>query len=287
MGNQESLFKKPITEVIEKRISVRTYLEQPLTPDIKDRLQAAFSSITGPFRVPVRFVLMESDLVLKEANVRLGTYGVIKGASAYVAAAVKKADRNLEELGYTLEELILYAASLGLGTCWLGGTFKKSQFAQAVKLKNDEILPCVTPIGYPSSRKRILDSVMRFSAGSKNRKEWRELFFLHDFATPLTQEEAGKYAVPLEMLRLAPSASNKQPWRIVKDDHGYHFFLQHTKGYAEHLAYDLQRVDMGIAMCHFALTAKETGMGGRWEMNEPGMGNIPHNTEYLVSWRET
>ena len=47
-----------------------------------------------------------------------------------------------------MESLILYATSLGLGTCWIGGTFKKGQFAKAIDLKGDEILPIVLPIGY-------------------------------------------------------------------------------------------------------------------------------------------
>lgn len=33
---------------------------------------------------------------------------------------------------------------------------------------------------------------------------------------PLEKEEAGNYEAALEMVRIAPSASNKQPWRILK-----------------------------------------------------------------------
>ena len=40
----------------------------------------------------------------------------------------------------------------------------------------------------------------------------------NSFAEPLTEEEAGDYQFPLEMLRLAPSAVNKQPWRVVADE---------------------------------------------------------------------
>ena len=130
-------------------------------------------------------------------------------------------------------------------------------------------MPCITPISYPSSRKSLIDSAMRFTAGSKNRKRWDELFFSCDFSHSLSESEAGKYTTPLEMLRLAPSASNKQPWRIVKDTNKSHFYLQHTKGYAKFLAYDLQRVDMGIAMCHFELTAKELGIDGKWQISDP------------------
>ncbi|MCO1603504.1 nitroreductase family protein [Desulfosporosinus nitroreducens] len=284
--SDEQLLGSSITEIVKKRISVRTYLEQPLKPEIQDTLRGFFSTSRGPFGGNVRFELIESDLARKESSVKLGTYGVIKGASTYVVAVVEKADRNLEDFGYSFEKVVLYATSLGLGTCWLGGTFKKSEFAKAIEQKDHEILPCISPIGYPSNRKSLIDSAMRFTAGSKNRKGWGELFFNSDFGHHLSKSAAGKYETPLEMLRLAPSASNKQPWRIVKDTNKSHFFLQHTKGYAKFMAHDLQRVDMGIAMCHFELTAKEQGISGKWQISDIGSISTPPDTEYLVSWVE-
>lgn len=127
---------------------------------------------------------------------------------------------------------------------------------------------------------------MRFSAGSNRRKVWGELFFQNDFQKLLTSEEAGSYRVPLEMVRLAPSASNKQPWRIIKNQNEYHFYLQHTPGYAKFLAYDLQRVDMGIAMAHFELTAQEQGIIGKWVITPQQDVIVPQNTEYIGSWQE-
>jgi hypothetical protein len=52
------------------------------------------------------------------------------------------------------------------------------------------------------------------------------------------------------------------------------------------MAYDLQRVDMGIAMCHFELTAKELGIVGKWKISDPGSISVPQDTEYVVSWVE-
>lgn len=282
----EMLFDTSITELIKKRLSIRTYIEQPLKPKMKEKLYEFFSSIKGPFGGTVRFAIIERDLALKAADAKLGTYGVIRGASTYIGAVVQKADRDLEDFGYSLEKVILYATSLGLGTCWLGGTFKKSEFAKAIEQTDQEILPCITPIGYPNSKKSLLDTAMRFVAGSKNRKGWAELFFNGDFSHGLSESVAGKYSTPLEMLRLAPSASNKQPWRIVKEMNKIHFYLQHTKGYTKMLAYDLQRVDMGIAMCHFELTAKELGIEGKWHISESGSISTPPDTEYVVSWVE-
>jgi len=286
MAGEQVFGTMPITKIIEKRLSVRTYLAQPLPSDVEEMLLEHFSKLKGPFGGTVRFNLIESDVALKESNAKLGTYGVIRGASTYVVAVVEKGNMNLEDYGYCLEEAILYATSLGLGTCWLGGTFKKSEFAKAVDQQDQEILPCITPIGYPSEKKSMIDSAMRFVAGSKKRKYWDELFFSNDFSHRLSQSKVGKYMSPLAMVRLAPSASNKQPWRIVKETNKSHFYLQHTKGYAKLMVYDLQRVDMGIAMCHFELTAKELGLEGKWQISDPGTIGKPEDTEYVVSWVE-
>jgi len=46
---------------------------------------------------------------------------------------------------------------------------------------------------------------------------------------------------------------------------------------------DLQRVDMGIAMCHFELTARSLGLHGQWTVEDPKL-KIAEGTEYTVSW---
>ncbi|ACL20617.1 nitroreductase [Desulfitobacterium hafniense DCB-2] len=273
---------------MKKRISVRTYKEEFLHPELKEKLNLAFKDNQGPFGGAVRFEFVERELAQKEGNIKLGTYGIIKGASSYVVAAIPEGKRDLEDFGYVLEKLILYATSLGLGTCWLGGTYTKNEFSKAIGLQAGEIMPCITPIGYPHQKRSLLESAMRLAAGSKNRKPWQELFFNQALGRPLTEAEADNYATPLEMVRLAPSASNKQPWRIIMAQGRAHFYLQRTKDYGKGLGFDIQRVDMGIAMCHFELAAKELGLPGQWQIIESkadaAESTIPPGTHYIVSW---
>jgi hypothetical protein len=70
------------------------------------------------------------------------------------------------------------------------------------------------------------------------------------------------------MVRIAPSASNKQPWRMLKDKNTklFHLFLQRTKNYPKMpFGIDMQTLDMGIAMCHFELTCRELAIEGYWQ----------------------
>jgi hypothetical protein len=112
------------------------------------------------------------------------------------------------------------------------------------------------------------------------------LFFDGDMNKPLSKDLAGEYATPLECVRLGPSASNNQPWRIVynKQQGIFHLYLKRTWGYDKFNGrVDLQRIDMGIAMCHFELGARETGLSGTWEVANTNLDI--GNAEYIVTWK--
>ena len=280
------IFTRPITEIIRSRSSVRTYRNQPLSREIREQIERYISELAGQSDARVRFQLIDSDVSLKESGAKLGTYGIIKGASSFVAAAVAKeySSNNIERLGYLFEKIVLLATSIGLGTCWLGGTLKREAFARAINLKDDELLPVITPLGYANKSMGLQDRMMRIIAGSKKRKGWDELFYDADFQHSLSQSEASAYATALEMVRLAPSASNRQPWRIVKARDVFDFYLSRTRGFKNLFSFDIQRIDIGIAMCHFELTLVEQGMAGGWTVQRPDVEGIPEHTEYIASW---
>jgi nitroreductase len=284
-----------ITSIIRKRFSCRTYLDRPLAAESRERLLDFMASLpAGPLGSSARFVLTTSTEADSDSLRGLGTYGFIRGAGAFLIGATAPAPNNLEDYGYLMERIVLLATALDLGTCWLGGTFTRSGFAQKIQATPDEIIPAVSPIGYIADPARARNSELRRRIGSERRLPWEQMFFQGTADRPLTREEAGEYAIPLDMLRLAPSASNKQPWRIVKDGSAWHFYVQRTRGYNSGIAHrflkipDLQRVDMGIAMCHFALTAAEMGLGGRWVVSPPpvagGDSQARAGREYTASW---
>jgi len=66
------------------------------------------------------------------------------------------------DLGYCLEKVVLEVTALGLGSCWLGGTFRRSRFARRIKLADDELLPVVIPLGYPAESGKTLGSPYPF-----------------------------------------------------------------------------------------------------------------------------
>jgi hypothetical protein len=207
---------------------------------------------------------------------------MITGASSYIIGIVDKDFKDICEFGYIFDKLILFATDLGLGTCWLGGTFNRSDFNQKAKLADNEYIPIVSPVGVKKESPRILESVVRAVIKADKRIAWDKLFFDNSTKTPLGKDKTSLYERPLEMLRLAPSASNKQPWRIIKSDNSYHFFLCRTKNYPMS-GFDMQKNDLGIAMCHFELTAKELGIEGSFVYKKDVI--TPYGWEYMTTWQ--
>jgi nitroreductase len=272
--------------MIRKRYSCRSYSDHPIEESVLQSFrQMVNAPQKGPFGNNPRFALISMNTFSRDEWKKLGTYGVIKNAHLYLAGMISPAPMATQDYGYCKEKLILKATQLGLNTCWLGGTFAISTFGHAAGMRRNELLPTITPIGYAAPRRSLTERVMRGFAGSDHRQPWSALFFNGSAANPLSPEEAGLYREALENVRLAPSASNKQPWRIIyeKNRNTFLFYLSRAFGYRHMRDVSLQEIDIGIAICHFELTVKELGLAGSWRQDDfaPQIKSL----EYVASWQ--
>jgi len=262
-----------IIETIQTRRSVRSYTGEPLRNEHVTQIKQYISGLQAPFGITARIELLHVHA--DEKPIKLGTYGFINGAGEYLALVYEDAPFAETAAGYLFEQAILFCTQLGLGTCWLGGSFSRSDFKKQIQLKANEKLRIVSPVGYISEKKRFIEKY--FVNADKNhasRKPFGALFFDKNFNTPLTETNAGVFQTPLEMVRLAPSANNKQEWRIILNDHALHFYKK------PYLNFD--SIDLGIALCHFELTCKELGIEGRFEvLKEHPAGD---KVQYVISW---
>jgi nitroreductase len=134
------------SDVIKKRSSIRTYDNRPLNETDSEKIKDYIKKLPAyPFGIMTHFNVLNIDNNGTEKQ-KLGTYGFIKGARSYITAATTRTQYSLEALGYQMEKIILYATSLNLGTCWLGGTFNRDAFANSLDLDKGEFLPIITSI---------------------------------------------------------------------------------------------------------------------------------------------
>ena len=280
-------FEKSIIKTIKKRISRRAYKDRKIEASklqkIKDILRNEF---TGPFGGKSRFELISCGNNDPTEKRRLGTYGFIRGGRSFIIGILEQEEKNIIDFGYSFEKIILKMTELGLGTVWLGGTFRYNQFAECTNLKENEYIAAVSPVGYSLKELKTFEKLIFWSIGARKRKPWSELFYLGDFSTPLTGNLAGKYSTALEMVRIGPSASNKEPWRIVKEkkSNTFHFYLHLTRKLTSNKLPAMKQMDMGIALSHFELTVNEQKIGGKWKKENPNIDTLGNNLYYIASW---
>lgn len=243
-------------EAIKTRRSVRNYTGVRLSEEHKTKLLHYIQDekkLTGPFGNKIHIVYKEvRDTNRKE---KLGTYGFIKNAPAYLINICHNNQENMIDLGFVFENLILFLQSNGVNTCWLGGTFHRKKLQLEQNFSGDEFIPVISPVGYSADSQHLVERIVRKGARSDSRKNFDDLFFYNDFKHRIVDPESRDL---LEYLRLAPSASNKQPWRVVICDTAIaHFFIDRTPKYGNSLGYDIQMVDMGIALSHYIKTSRK------------------------------
>lgn len=234
---------KDLDKVIADRRSVRTFnTREIMTEKEAEVLRAAFESANSPFGGKVAVVLKQFDT---EGTFRPSTYGTINGASWYFLMGTDSTTEAQLSLGFRMEQVVLTATSMGLGTCWIAATFKGTAFAKAADFPADIPLQVVMPVGYPAEKKSFKEKVMRAAIGSARRKPMSDLFIVG---------EDSEYYGPLEMMRLAPSSTNSQPWRAQVDGDTVYFYYVNKS--------EASVLDLGIGLSHFYLAAKEKGING-------------------------
>jgi hypothetical protein len=270
-------------EIILQRKSVRSFKTGGIPAPARKTLDEFLKTqTTGPFGNPVRLVLLDVDTAAGESLKQYGAYGLIKGAETYMAGCVVAGSGYAEDYGYCMEKAILEATRLGLGTVWLGGMLSRSKFGAKLAIKTNEVVPAVSPVGMPTDKRSLSDRLIRGFASSAKRKPFEEIFFKGSSLDPLTESAAAAQKDLLQAVRWAPSASNKQPWRLVLDGAVTHFYLDEDKLYnSKFVGVRIQGIDMGIAMAHYELVCRDLPQTGSWEIKQP---DFLTPWSYVISW---
>ena len=264
-----------IMEIIKARRSVRSFDEREIDPETLENLKSYAENIANPYGIPVEFRYLDA----KEHGL---TSPVVVGTEVYAAGKIPMEKNFSAAFGYSFELFVLKAWELGIGTVWMGGTMNRDAFEKAMEVQDGWVMPCSTPLGYAAKKMSVREKMMRTGIKADTRDDFEELFFSGSFDTPLTREKAGELEKAFEAVRLAPSAVNKQPWRVAVCGDAVHFYLKRSKGFGYDEKLDMQMIDMGIALCHFDLAAKELGINAQFELADP---KLCDDMEYVASYK--
>lgn len=271
-----------LIEAIKQRFSCRSFKLEKIDPLAKRELESYINNNRkGLFGEDVVIDIIEKSEE-SQKPMKLD-YGIINDHSNYIVGKVKSDALSRMSYGFVVEKAVIKATSLGLNTCWIG-YFDSNHFPE-VRLSKGFEIPSIVIVGY-EGRSNLGDKIIKLTVGAARRNDWNQLFFHNNFSTPLKRDDSGLFENSLEMLRLAPSSGNTQPWRVVLEGNKiFHFYKKpiskhyQTKG--------LHDVDMGIALAHFDLTSKFYNLGGDWE-RLPSKQVLDHSdVEYMISFIST
>lgn len=283
-------------EAMAARVSTRSFDGRPLEEGQMEALKASLALRQAEPTLSGRRVRLSLACVdLGDAPLKMGTYGLVSGVSAFIVPAVERGEGAMVDLGWALEAAVLDATALGISSCWIGGLFSRSAAAGFVRANDDEIVPALIALGYAAARRSLQDRIVTGMAKSRSRRPLEELAqVLEEWADDPAAAQAKQQSVApspelydeplrrcLEAVRIAPSASNKQPWRFIifPKEKGtassIGLYLNEDKLYNNALGEaKMQHIDIGIAMRHFADAAVETGFPGSWKLTQDLPPNI-------------
>lgn len=214
-----------LLEAIENRHSIRRYIERPLTEDMAEVLKTKIDELNEAGYLHIQLIQNEP-----KAYRGVFAYGKFSGITNYFVLAGRRADDLDERIGYYGEQLVLFAQTLGLNTCWTGLSYSKVR--NTYSLDSGEKIACYIAVGYGDSQ--------GVSHKTKSLSEVSNA----DEKTPQWFNDGVRAAL------LAPTAVNQQK-----------FFFEYKGGNkveARRLfsMIGYTQMDLGIAKCHFEIGAQ-------------------------------
>lgn len=235
-----------LLKAIDSRCSRRKYLPTPIDKDDIEKLNALLEQYNREGCTDMRMVLNNGGAW----NGLRNSYGMFSGVANYIGLIYKKNDfQALERMGYYGELWVLNATMLGLGTCWVGGSFKRALCP--FDIKDDEQIACTIAFGH----------VERQLSGKEklfHRLTHRKTKSVADMMQ--ADADAPEWFIDgVKAVQKAPSAINRQPVVFAYKD-----------GIASASVAKYNEVgialDFGIAKQHFELGAG----GGKWDWGNNG-----------------
>ena len=217
-----------LQEAITARHSVRKYIDKEIPADIVTVLQDKIAEYNKVGNLNIQLVLNET-----RAFTGMLSYGSFSGVKNYFVMVGKKGADLDERVGYYGEQLVLFAQTLGLNTCWVGLSYRK--VPEAYNVGKDEKLACMIALGYGETQgvSHKIKTIEQVSNSSDLTPTW--------------------FKRGVEAALLAPTAVNQQKFSFEYVGMSNNRHLVRAKKGFSMIGYT--QMDLGIAKYHFEIGA--------------------------------
>ena len=80
----------------------------------------------------------------------------------------------LVDVGISMQQLVLAATDLELGTCWIGA-FDETKIKKTLEIPENIKVVAMTPVGYPSDKEGLGSKLIKTMVGGGKRKPLAEI----------------------------------------------------------------------------------------------------------------
>ena len=240
-------------EQLQARHSVRRYKNEPLTGEIKSALSAEVT-MTNTHEAGLNFQIIFDNGDPFQGFSR--SYGMFGNVRNYLVCIVDASFANaVERAGFFAEQFVMKAVGLGLGTCFVGGTFSEKEID--IPKHVYETIPFIVTFGYPEKKTQTLLSSLAMKISHRHDLPARGFFEGTDDEFRKACEKYPFLPDGLEGLSCAPSSLNRQPVRVRLDEER-NLRIHNLKKYPKN------EIDLGIGKFNFASAAN----AGDWEWGD-------------------
>jgi nitroreductase len=162
-----------LVDVILSRRSIRKYDDKDIPKDVLDKiLEAGRQSPSAANRQPYQFVVVTESEIKKELSGLVS--GFLKNAPVVIVGcantkALLTGKWAVIDTTIALENMVLAAWSLGVGSCWIGA-FSEQKVKNALQIPEKWKVVALLSLGYPAENPE-----------SRKKKEKSKLFSFNRF----------------------------------------------------------------------------------------------------------
>lgn len=251
-----------IENAIYRRKSIRKYKNSSISEEDFDFINKLIKEVPRLYpKIEMHIELIKDGKKIQEISKGIvGSYGKIEAPHYLVITSEEKAG-YLENIGYTLEEIVLELADKGIGTCWIGGFIKKNLLKDVMSIKENQKPVIVIALGYPENEQELEVK----ESNSFKRKKLEEIIY---------ESYEDKWVKIFDKVRVAPSAVNMQPWLFtIEGANKIDAFAKVGNLITKKLLH-FSNLDVGIAIKHLELACKEENIKTSYK-------KVPHDIKGL------
>jgi nitroreductase len=154
-----------VLKCIINRNSCRNFLEQFVKKtDIETILNAGLHAPSGKNGQPWKFIVVQKDKVLLKKISALTVYdSFVKTADTLIVVFLDKTRsyhyiKDCQAIGACIQNMLLQATKLGIGTCWIGEILNRDIFVKKLlNIDNSLDLMAVVALGYPAEENKHIN----------------------------------------------------------------------------------------------------------------------------------